>query len=305
MRARAALVPALIVALAQGCALAPSTGNDSEVEGAAGRLAGLLAGEYTARDGSSAPGAARHELTITRLAGASMDQPVLQLRQFRDGEPVRADRLVLQPGPDATVVQRVLRRNGSGWQALEGCEVHWRPVADGFRGETRGDGCRFRNPRTDGVVTLERRWHATGRRLGLEERYRGDGERGLQLAFERVRWFRGVAGVRARGPDGRGTGEWRVERELRLHDGGALREFPDAAGGELALRLERLDGPGSRVSMLRLEVLDAATGEVMAQAWAPPDAGRIGLHLGWLQVGLEAAPAAGGDTNTDTGDAKR
>ena len=39
--------------------------------------------------------------------------------------------------------------------------------------------------------------------------------------------------------------------------------------------------------MLRLAVMEDATGKMMSYVWADPDSRRIGLSLGWLQVGLE------------------
>ena len=54
--------------------------------------------------------------------------------------------------------------------------------------------------------------------------------------------------------------------------------------------------------MLKLSVVEDASGRTLAYAWANDGASRIGISLGWLQVGLEraagdaAAGAAAGAT---------
>ena len=41
--------------------------------------------------------------------------------------------------------------------------------------------------------------------------------------------------------------------------------------------------------MLKLSVVDDASGRTLAYAWTNPEATRIGINLGWVQVGLESA----------------
>lgn len=37
----------------------------------------------------------------------------------------------------------------------------------------------------------------------------------------------------------------------------------------------------------KLSVVEDASGQTLAYAWANPEATRIGINLGWVQVGLE------------------
>ncbi len=66
------------------------------------------------------------------------------------------------------------------------------------------------------------------------------------------------------------------------------------AGDETGYELElaRLTYQNTRVAVLKLGVLDAATGETVAYSWADPDAVRIGINLGWMQAGLTQAGTA-------------
>jgi hypothetical protein len=41
------------------------------------------------------------------------------------------------------------------------------------------------------------------------------------------------------------------------------------------------------VPVLKLSVVGDADGSTLAYAWANPEATRIGINLGWVQVGLE------------------
>lgn len=285
----------------QACALAPSseraTGNDVTA------LAEQLVGEYSNHaqvweaERSDAPVPGRYQVSI--VPAGHGDGRMLRFRQSRLGDgasPHREARFHLESGPDGSVIQRVERRAEDGWQALPGCTVYWRRTESSFEGETRGNECRFRDPRSGEVVTRHRRWSASGDELTWEERrVTSRGEETVTLRFAAVDWYSGWAGVRGRDDDGRGEGEWQIERRLRLHDGGGSRDLPAVGGTAHRIRLERLRWPKSGIRMLRLSVIEAASGDLVAYAWAPPDASYIGIHLGWLQVGLEVADAAASD----------
>lgn len=297
-----ALAAACLLGL-QACALAPSPeragGNDVTA------LAERLTGEYSNHaqvweaERGDAPVPGRYQVSITPGSAGDADGRVLRFRQYRLGDrasPHREARFLLESGPDVGVIQRVERRAENGWQALPGCTVYWRRAETGFEGETRGNECRFRDPRSGEVVTRHRRWSAGGDELTWEERrVTSRGEESEILRFVAVGWYSGWAGVRGRDDDGRGEGEWQIERRLRLHDGGGARELPVVNGAAHRIRLERLRWPKSGIRMLRLSVIEAASGDLVAYAWAPPDARYIGIHLGWLQVGLEVANAAPSD----------
>lgn len=290
------------------CAVAPAPDGPGG-DGPVAALADRLIGEYSnhaqvweaERSQSSVPG--RYQVSIVPAGAGDADGRVLRFRQYRLGErvsPHREARFLLEPGPDGGVIQRVERRAGDGWQALPGCTVYWRRTESGFQGETRGNACRFRKSRGGDVVIRHRRWSAGADELVWQERRVTGGDEETEiLRFAAVSWYSGWAGVRSRGDGGRGEGEWRIERRLRLHDGGGTRELPAVNGTAHRIRLERLRWPKSGIRMLRLSVIEAGSGDLVAYAWAPPEASYIGIHLGWLQAGLEVAnssppDAAGG-----------
>lgn len=300
---RLRMLPPIVCLVLAGCATVPGNGDGAgTAEGQVSRLATLLAGEYTnhaqvwaaRRTGTEVP--TEYHVTVVPVTVANAPGPVLRLRRYRAGErgaPVRDVRLALAPGADGRVVQNVQRRREGAWETLAGCQVYWEALDQGFTGETRGDGCRFGRRSGGGEVVIHREWTATPERLRLVERHESAGDgRKETVELAPVRWFQGWAGVRGRDRDGSGEGEWQVERRLRVHDGGGTSSLPDAGDRAHALRLERLTWPNSGIRMLRLSVVDPASGEVIAYAWAPTDADRIGIHLGWLQAGLRAKGGA-------------
>lgn len=130
----------------------------------------------------------------------------------------------------------------------------------------------------------------------IEDRLRvvtvADQARGVDAATlsQRVRWFTGWdalngAGARA----GAENNDWHLQRDLRLHtEGGRVAlKYRDGAASGYSLELARLTYRESNTEVLRLAVMEDATGKMMSYVWADPDSRRIGLSLGWLQVGLE------------------
>ena len=67
--------------------------------------------------------------------------------------------------------------------------------------------------------------------------------------------------------------------------------FRDGNPSGYSLVLERLTYRDGNVPVLKLSVVDDRNGRTFAYAWANPEATRIGLNVGWVQVGLDRAPA--------------
>ena len=105
-----------------------------------------------------------------------------------------------------------------------------------------------------------------------------------------VRWFGGWAAVNGGGPKADATSrDWHMNRELRLgsEGGRAPLKWRDGSASGYSLALERLTYRDGDVPVLKLSVIDDASGSTLAYAWANPEATRIGINLGWVQVGLE------------------
>ena len=105
----------------------------------------------------------------------------------------------------------------------------------------------------------------------------------------RVRWFTGWDAMNGGGPKATTQKDWHLKRDLRLHsEGGRIPlQWRDGAASGYSLELARLFYKESNTEVLRLAVIEDASGRTLSYVWANPDATRIGLNLGWLQVGLD------------------
>lgn len=113
---------------------------------------------------------------------------------------------------------------------------------------------------------------------------------GAGIDARRVRWFDGWAAINGGGPKAKsGNRDWHMQKDLRLSSEGArvnLR-WRDGAASGYSLELARTTYPERKLSVLQLNVIDDASGQVIDYVWADPQAQAIGFNLGWLQVGLQ------------------
>lgn len=107
---------------------------------------------------------------------------------------------------------------------------------------------------------------------------------------QRVRWFTGWDALNGGGAKASAeNNDWHLDRSLRLHsEGGRVPlKYRDGSASGYSLELARLTYRESNTEVLRLAVMEDASGKMISYVWADPDSRRIGLSLGWLQVGLE------------------
>lgn len=177
------------------------------------------------------------------------------------------------------------------WIALDACALKGRAEAGRLQVNADPAACGLLAPGLGPdaallplVVEREGEW--------LRVRLYADLARGPEARAEarRVREYRGWAAVNGAGPEASADSrDWHLQQDLVLGSEGGEAPLRWRDGGEAgwSLRLERLTFQEGSVPVLRLAAIDNADGSVLAYAWADPDARRIGLNLGWLQVGLE------------------
>lgn len=105
-----------------------------------------------------------------------------------------------------------------------------------------------------------------------------------------VRWFTGWAAINGGGPKADAASrDWHMDRALRIgSEGGRYAlKWRDGNASGYSLVLERLTYREGNVPVLKLSVVGDADGSTLAYAWANPEATRIGINLGWVQVGLD------------------
>lgn len=105
-----------------------------------------------------------------------------------------------------------------------------------------------------------------------------------------VRWFKGWAAVNGGGPKADAASrDWHMDRSVRIgSEGGRFAlKWRDGSPSGYSLALERLTYRDGNVPVLKLSVIEDADGHALVYAWANPEATRIGINLGWVQVGLD------------------
>ena len=108
----------------------------------------------------------------------------------------------------------------------------------------------------------------------------------------RLRWFDGWAAINGAGPQAKAdSSDWHMNRDLRIDSEGGRTNvnFRDGQASGYSLLLETLVVRDGELPLLKLSIVDGE-GQVIAYAWSDPDAKRIGINLGWIQVGLQSSP---------------
>lgn len=130
----------------------------------------------------------------------------------------------------------------------------------------------------------------------LRLRLYADQARGANAGLDarKVVVFGGWAAINGSGPNAAADSkDWHMNRNLHVgsEGGRAALAWRDGKPSGYSLGLERLTYRDGNVPVLKLSVIDDASGRALAYAWANPEATRIGINLGWVQVGLERAAA--------------
>jgi hypothetical protein len=128
-------------------------------------------------------------------------------------------------------------------------------------------------------------------RLYADQARGADAREDLRL----VRWFSGWAAINGGGQKADAASrDWHMDRALRIgSEGGRYAlKWRDGGASGYSLVLERLTYREGNVPVLKLSVVTDADGATLAYAWANPEATRIGINLGWVQVGLDLETAS-------------
>ena len=184
------------------------------------------------------------------------------------------------------------------FERIEGCSVFWTRSETGFKGHTEKKACGFWSEQRKQTILVEDNLNLNDDVLTIQDVARDpDGNvvfghpDGPPHINRRLRYFGGWAVVREGGPNyDRDAPEWRVHRGLKLHSEGGQIELLDAGGDPIPYRIElaRLTRSSSQTHLLKLALVDIDTDKTVAYTWTDPNTERIGMNIGWAQVGLTA-----------------
>ena len=178
------------------------------------------------------------------------------------------------------------------WVALDACALNGVATAAGLRVKADLATCMILIPGIGASAALlpleiehDGEW--------LRVRFYADQARGPDARIEarRLRWFTGWAAINGAGANAKlESNDWHMNRGMRIdNEGGrAPLNWRDGKPSGYTLSLERMTYRDGSVPVLKLSVIEDASGRSVVYAWANPEATRIGINLGWIQVGLEA-----------------
>ena len=158
------------------------------------------------------------------------------------------------------------------------CRYVWQSTPTGFQGQAGEGACTGLPTR----LKVDEAWLEAAWPDGAAERAR------------RVRHYRGwVALKRSRLDADAADDSYVFVSEASWHDEGFLLPvLDDGRPTGYAVELALLTYQNTGTPVLKLGVVDAATGETLSYAWAEPGAERIGINLRWIQAGLTRAREA-------------
>jgi hypothetical protein len=191
-----------------------------------------------------------------------------------------------------------------------GCEVYWRFDQDHFTGYMQDKACSFVSQRSGKTIYVTDNLRLTEDAIWIrDEAFDADGNRifgneaGIHHKNRKVRYFAGWGGFKKTGREAiedSEDDEWFFERNIVIHDEGQIVSIPDDDGNasgysvQLASLTCQQDASsscqGSTAAVLKLGLIDDATGKTISYAWANPEAERIGINVRWAQVGLTLKP---------------
>lgn len=237
-------------------------------------------------------GTPREDWTIwrVRLDASTPIEAAWALRQTKaaDGSvvwlPHRAT--LAQPGRDKAF-------DAAQWTPLDACVLRGRTGARGLQVVADVNACAVLAPGVGAEAALlplaiERDGEWLRVRLYVDQARGAEAREELRL----VQRYEGWAALNGAGPTAAAdSNDWHTDRKVGLgNEGGRYAlAYRDGRPSGYSLVLERLTYRDGNVPVLKLSVVDDANGRTLAYAWANPEATRIGINLGWVQVGLQSA----------------
>jgi hypothetical protein len=180
--------------------------------------------------------------------------------------------------------------------ARPGCEVYWTFQEDHFRGYMKEKSCVVISRRSGQEIFITDDLKLTPEEIWIrDEAFDIKGERvfgnpdGIHHKNRKVRYFTGWGGVKQAGPTAdKEDDQWHFMRGIIIHNEGEIYPILSAAGepSGYSVQLARLTEQSTGTQVLKLGLIEDASGYTVAYSWANPRAQRIGINLRWAQVGL-------------------
>jgi hypothetical protein len=174
-----------------------------------------------------------------------------------------------------------------------GCEVFWRRDGDKFLGTMKPNACKVVSKRSGKTLIITDDLFLTKDEIWINDQAKDDqgnyvfgNKSGVHHKLKKVRMFEGWTAVLKDGSTEM-TGQdapadaWDGQRSLTIHDQGETIKINDKFSAQLA-QLTYKNG----TKVLKLGIVDNASGKTVAYTWTNTEAERIGINLRWIQAGF-------------------
>lgn len=181
-------------------------------------------------------------------------------------------------------------------RTIPGCEVYWRYNGEYFTGVMKDKACKFYSERSKQTIYITDTLRLTSSEIWIGDKAFDAGGnkifgRDEQHKNRKVRYFKGWAAMRRSKIDPAAEkDDWLSVKDLRIHNEGQRISFiaDDGTTTGYALELAQLTYQNTKQPILKLGLIDEASGETITYAWADVGSTRLGMNLRWIQAGLTA-----------------
>jgi hypothetical protein len=185
-------------------------------------------------------------------------------------------------------------------KSTPGCEVFWKyqqsgANANSFTGTMIKNGCKIISRSTGAPIYISDTLKLSESELWISDLAtdangkvvwgRTDGKSHVN---RKVRYFTGWAAISRTLKGGLPSGKYSYQSGIVMHNEGGKVPllFDDGKATGYSIELAQLTYQETKTPILKLALIDDATGKSDSYIWANTDATRIGMNLKWIQVGL-------------------
>ena len=178
-------------------------------------------------------------------------------------------------------------------ESPKGCEVFWRLKADKFEGSMKRDVCRVVSKRSGKTLIITDDLFLTKDEIWINDQAKDDqgnyvfgNKSGVHHKLRRARMFEGWTAILKSGETDLAMQDapadaYAGQTKLQIHDQGKTVKINEKYSVQLAHLTYK-----SGIKVLKLGVIDNASGKTVSYTWTNPEAERIGINLRWLQAGF-------------------
>lgn len=180
-------------------------------------------------------------------------------------------------------------------KTVPGCEVFWRfdEKQQRFNGTMKPNACKVFSQRLGKNIIITDDLFLTKDEIWINDQARDEAgnyvfgnKSGIHHKLKKVRIFKGWTAVlkdnstemRNEDPP---ADQWTAQSNLEIHDQGGIVKINEKFSAQLAQLTHK-----SGIKVLKLSIIENASGKAIAYTWTNPEAERIGINLRWIQAGF-------------------